>query len=68
MLYCSFTFDLNSVQVVVGAPSEVTEIFDDISYSKGASIVRMLHNWIGDEVEIGQICRTYSPNSMITGL
>ena len=26
------------------------EIFDLISYSKGASVIRMLHNYIGDEV------------------
>lgn len=26
------------------------EIFDAISYSKGASVIRMLHNYIGDEV------------------
>lgn len=34
----------------VGHPSEVDEIFDAISYSKGASVIRMLHNYIGDEV------------------
>lgn len=37
-------------KVDVGSPSEVEEIFDAISYSKGASIIRMLHSWIGDEV------------------
>lgn len=26
------------------------EIFDAISYSKGASVIRMLHNYIGDVV------------------
>lgn len=36
------------IQVEVGPPSEVEEIFDAISYSKGASIIRMLHDWIGD--------------------
>ena len=39
-------------QVVVGSPEEVEEIFDAISYCKGASIIRMLHNWIGDKVKI----------------
>lgn len=34
----------------MGPPSEVEEIFDAISYSKGASVIRMLHDWIGDEV------------------
>lgn len=42
-------------QVDVGHPSEVDEIFDAISYSKGASVIRMLHNYIGDEVR-GHIC------------
>ncbi|XP_022199071.2 puromycin-sensitive aminopeptidase isoform X2 [Nilaparvata lugens] len=37
------------IQVPVGHPSEIDEIFDDISYSKGASIIRMLHNYIGDD-------------------
>ncbi|XP_075924071.1 puromycin-sensitive aminopeptidase-like [Petromyzon marinus] len=37
------------IEVPVGHPSEVDEIFDTISYSKGASVIRMLHNYIGDE-------------------
>jgi puromycin-sensitive aminopeptidase len=37
------------IEVEVGHPNEVEEIFDMISYSKGASIIRMLHDWIGDE-------------------
>ena len=37
-------------QVAVGGPEEVEEIFDAISYCKGASIIRMLHHWIGDKV------------------
>ncbi|TMS23086.1 Puromycin-sensitive aminopeptidase [Larimichthys crocea] len=37
------------IEVNVGHPSEVDEIFDAISYSKGASVIRMLHNYIGDE-------------------
>ncbi len=36
-------------QVPVGHPSEVDEIFDKISYDKGASVIRMLYNWIGSE-------------------
>ena len=34
----------------VGHPAEIDEIFDAISYSKGASVIRMLHDYIGDEV------------------
>jgi aminopeptidase N len=37
-------------QVPVGGPDEVDEIFDAISYSKGASVIGMLHNYIGDAV------------------
>ena len=37
-------------QVPVGPPSEVEEIFDAISYSKGSCVIRMLHDWIGVEV------------------
>lgn len=37
-------------QVPVGPPSEVEEIFDAISYCKGSCVIRMLHEWIGQEV------------------
>lgn len=37
------------IEVPVGHPSEIDEIFDDISYNKGACIIRMLHHYIGDE-------------------
>ncbi|XP_063952709.1 aminopeptidase N-like [Lytechinus pictus] len=38
------------VRVDVGAPSEINEIFDSISYSKGASIIRMLNDILTEEV------------------
>lgn len=47
-------FDLDAlhtshpIEVPVGGPDEVDEIFDAISYSKGASVIRMLHDYIGD--------------------
>ena len=37
------------IEVPVGHPSEVDEIFDAISYDKGASIIQMLHSYIGTE-------------------
>jgi len=40
------------VKVAVGHPSEIDEIFDLISYSKGASVIRMLHQYIGDAVSL----------------
>lgn len=38
----------HAIEVPVGHPSEIDEIFDEISYAKGASVIRMLHNYIGD--------------------
>ena len=38
----------HAIEVPVGHPSEIDEIFDDISYNKGASVIRMLHSYIGD--------------------
>lgn len=35
------------VEVEVGHPHEISEIFDAISYSKGASIINMLYSYIG---------------------
>lgn len=37
------------IEVEVGHPYEIDEIFDEISYAKGASVIRMLHHYIGDE-------------------
>ncbi|KAG0694651.1 Glutamyl aminopeptidase [Chionoecetes opilio] len=34
----------------VNHPDEITEIFDTISYSKGASVLRMLEDFLGPEV------------------
>uniref|UniRef100_A0A336LHN3 Aminopeptidase n=1 Tax=Culicoides sonorensis TaxID=179676 RepID=A0A336LHN3_CULSO len=36
------------IEVEVNHPDEIDEIFDEISYNKGACIIRMLHNYIGD--------------------
>ena len=36
------------IEIPVGHPSEVDEIFDAISYAKGGSIIRMLQLWIGE--------------------
>ncbi|MDR3519342.1 MAG: M1 family metallopeptidase [Candidatus Pacebacteria bacterium] len=37
------------IEVEVHHPDEIGEIFDEISYSKGASIIRMLANYLGEE-------------------
>ena len=38
------------IEVPVGHPDEVGEIFDAISYCKGSSVIRMLNNWVGPDV------------------
>lgn len=43
---------LLNMQVPVGHPGEIEEIFDTISYNKGASIIRMLHQYVGDQVSL----------------
>ena len=37
------------VEIEVHHPSEIGEIFDAVSYSKGASIIRMLANYLGEK-------------------
>ncbi|XP_040573053.1 uncharacterized protein [Lepeophtheirus salmonis] len=37
------------VQTPVEDPSEIGQIFDIIPYNKGASVIRMLYNWLGEE-------------------
>ena len=39
----------HAIEVPVGHPSEVDEIFDEISYSKGSTVIRMLHGFLGEE-------------------
>ncbi len=37
------------IEVKVNSPTEIEEIFDDISYGKGASIIRMLEAYAGED-------------------
>lgn len=36
------------IEVVVHHPEEIAEIFDEVSYSKGASVIRMLADYLGE--------------------
>lgn len=49
----------------MGHPSEVDEIFDAISYSKGASVIRMLHDYTGDEVNCWRIFYFFLPKTVV---
>ena len=40
----------HSIQAEIKDPGEISERFDSISYHKGASVLRMLKNYIGDNV------------------
>ncbi len=37
------------IEVEVGHPAEISEIFDKVSYSKGSSILRMLWQYLGEK-------------------
>ncbi|XP_022788315.1 puromycin-sensitive aminopeptidase-like [Stylophora pistillata] len=37
------------IEVPVGHPGEIDEIFDTICYNKGASVIRMLHQYVGNQ-------------------
>lgn len=41
----------------VSDPAEINELFDAISYDKGASLIRMLASFVGDEVFRGGLTR-----------
>ena len=44
-----FKFNHLAIEVEVQSPSEINQIFDAISYSKGASVIRMLNSFLGQE-------------------
>jgi puromycin-sensitive aminopeptidase len=37
------------IEIPVHHPSEIAEIFDEVSYSKGASVIRMLADYLGEK-------------------
>uniref|UniRef100_A0A4W3JRV3 Aminopeptidase n=1 Tax=Callorhinchus milii TaxID=7868 RepID=A0A4W3JRV3_CALMI len=41
---------LSSKESEINSPSEINELFDSISYSKGASVLRMLSSFLSEEV------------------
>lgn len=39
----------HAIEIPVHHPGEISEIFDAVSYSKGASVIKMLQDYIGEE-------------------
>uniref|UniRef100_A0A3Q3XEG3 Aminopeptidase n=1 Tax=Mola mola TaxID=94237 RepID=A0A3Q3XEG3_MOLML len=61
--------------VNVSTPAEITSVFDSISYSKGASILRMLEDWMGKDmfregcrVTLSVSLKSFSPCAQVSGL
>nr|XP_005997387.1 PREDICTED: glutamyl aminopeptidase [Latimeria chalumnae] len=50
------------IVVNVSTPAEITSVFDGISYSKGASILRMLEDWISPK-DFQRGCQQKPPSS-----
>ena len=46
------------IQVPVWDPAEISQIFDAISYSKGASVIRMLNDFLGESTFKSGTCCT----------
>ncbi|XP_053689545.1 glutamyl aminopeptidase [Sabethes cyaneus] len=44
------TIGSHPIVVKVETPNQITEIFDTITYSKGASVIRMLEDFVGEQV------------------
>ena len=42
-------YNSHPIEVEVGHPSEINEIFDMVSYSKGSAIIKMLSAYLGEE-------------------
>ncbi len=42
-------YHTHPIEVPVHHPSEIGEIFDEVSYSKGASVIRMLASYLGEQ-------------------
>ncbi|CAG8534031.1 1215_t:CDS:10 [Funneliformis caledonium] len=45
------------IEVPVNDSSEISQVFDDISYSKGASVIRMLSSFLGEKVFLSGVRR-----------
>ncbi|CAF2767718.1 unnamed protein product [Rotaria sp. Silwood2] len=42
-------YNSHPIEMPIEKPTEIDEIFDDITYGKGSSVIRLLHAYIGSE-------------------
>ncbi|MBI3305721.1 M1 family metallopeptidase [Candidatus Nomurabacteria bacterium] len=42
-------YHTHPIEITVHHPDEIGEIFDEVSYSKGAAVIRMLANYLGEK-------------------
>jgi aminopeptidase 2 len=47
----------HAIEVDVKSPAEINQIFDAISYSKGASVIRMLNSFLGGDIFQKGVCQ-----------
>lgn len=56
-LYLDALRSSHPIEVAVNDPAEIHQIFDAISYYKGASVIRMLSSWLGVDVFLAGVRR-----------
>jgi aminopeptidase N len=50
VIYADSVASSHSLSVDVNTPDEINEMFDAITYNKGASLIRMMNYFLGDKV------------------
>ena len=63
------TINSHPIVQAVDHPDQITEIFDAISYSKGASVIRMLEDFMGAEkfrIGVKRFLKKYSYKNAVT--
>ncbi|GMG21939.1 unnamed protein product [Ambrosiozyma monospora] len=50
------------IEVPILKDNQVYEVFDNIAYKKGSSVLRMLYNWIGKDAFIGGVSKYLKAN------
>jgi aminopeptidase 2 len=57
-LYLDSNGASHPIEIPVNKPSEINQIFDAISYSKGASVIRVISSFLGTDVFLKGVSRS----------